>query len=363
MARGDGNECNRFISRNDVVVTIDHVSFPLLPLTIMRRHVPTLFAHPEQPIGDGDGDGDVAQWTAMQQPYSVTPGMSTKSRKGRSQNFTALPAGRNNVAFDSFSTFLPSSNTDVYSQFVKRYRNRPQPFYESLDGPESSVYRGASGFTDDDSDEDRPGSSQSSSGRERFGSPSMENEHIEPTTVEERERLEWQSMLASVLDGDVLRSEKSRIQVALMNSTEGGNSRHLDIWLGLRAKLRGRTVEEERKILEERKLHLVDRVINEILQFNVDNSPGAPPAFHQVNVALQHLDKIHSFYPHLKAFYLDKPAATNADFQARCDALTTWSTVRLTLKHQISILRKWTGSESLDVTAQSTSPEHGMWNI
>ena len=90
----------------------------------------------------------------MQQPYSVTPGMSTKSRKGRSQNFTALPAGRNNVAFDSFSTFLPSSNTDVYSQFVKRYRNRPQPFYESLDDPESSVYRGAAGFTDDDSDED-----------------------------------------------------------------------------------------------------------------------------------------------------------------------------------------------------------------
>lgn len=331
----------------------------------MRRHVPSLFPHPEQSsIGDEDEDGidgNSQQWSNLQQSFNATPGMSLKARfKQRSPtNFIASPSGRNTANFDTFNTFSAPSNSDVYSQFVKRYRSRPQSLHDALDDPESSVYRGGPVFVDDDSDEDRPGSSQGLGGRDRYFSPSMEDETIEPMTVEERERLEWQSMLASVLDGDVLRSEKSRIQVALQNSSEGENSRHLDIWLGLRAKLRGRTVEEERKILDERKLHLVDRVFNEVLQFRVVDGPEAPPAYHQVNVILQHLDKIQSFYPHLKAFYLDKPAATSKDFEARCDALTTWSTVRSTLRQQINVLRKWTGSESLDVTAHSTSPEHG----
>ncbi|EJD04261.1 uncharacterized protein FOMMEDRAFT_28004 [Fomitiporia mediterranea MF3/22] len=163
-------------------------------------------------------------------------------------------------------------------------------------------------------------------------------------------------MLASVLDGDVLKSEKSRIQVALLGSADAGNNRQFDIWLGIRAKLRGRSVQEERRILEERKLHLVDRVIGEIMQFRVQDDPEYPSAAHQVNVVLQHFDKIQSFYPNLKAFYLDKPTAADPDFQSRCDALITWSTVLSSLRQQLAIFRKWTGSETLDVTA--ASPEH-----
>lgn len=247
--------------------------------------------------------------------------------------------------------------SDIYSQFVQRYRSRPSTFYEIAD--EQDNYRNQTQFLDDESDEERPATSRSIENGELYSSPLLESEVLEPVTVEERERLEWQSMLASVLDGDVLKSEKSRIQTALMTSSEGGNNKHLDLWMGLRARLRDRRVEEERKILEERRLHLVDRVILEIKNFRVVQAAEFPSALDQVNVVLRHLDKIQSFYPHLRAFHLDKPSATEPEFQAICDTLYTWSTVLASLRQQISLLRRWTGSDTLDVTQRSTSAEHG----
>ena len=250
-----------------------------------------------------------------------------------------------------------SKYSDVYSQFVKRYRSRPSTFDDPRDDPDNPAFhRGTVHPFDDDSDEERPGSAQGIDNHERHG---LDKGNLEHLTIEERERLEWQSMLASVLDGDVLKSEKSRIQVALLASSDPGNNRKLDIWLGIRAKLRGRSVQEERRILEERKLHLVDRVIAEIMQFRVQDGPGFPSAFHQVNVVLQHLDKIQSFYPNLKAFHLEKPLTADPDFQSRCDALITWLNVLSSLRQQLAIFRKWTGSDNLDVTARS--PEHGMF--
>lgn len=246
--------------------------------------------------------------------------------------------------------------SDVYAQFVKRYRTRPNVFEDPRDDLDGHPSLRGPGLFDDESDEERPRSPQGLDDHELDDTQVLDDE-TRPYSVEERERLEWQTMLSSVLDGDVLKSEKSRIQVALMNSPEAGNNRHLDIWIGLRATLRGHQVEEERKLLDERKLHLVDRVIGEIMQFCVMDGPDVPSAAHQVNVVLQHLDKIQSLYPHLKAFHLDKPAAANPDFQARCDTLITWLNVLQSLRQQISLFRKWTGSDTLDVTARSA--QHG----
>ncbi|KAE9410657.1 hypothetical protein BT96DRAFT_234172 [Gymnopus androsaceus JB14] len=58
-----------------------------------------------------------------------------------------------------------------------------------------------------------------------------------------------------------------------------------------------------------------------------------------------------------KSFYLDKPDATETVFQARCDTLNTWAMVLDTLRHQAAVLRRWTGSETLDVTQPNTSGE------
>ena len=252
-----------------------------------------------------------------------------------------------------------SKYSDIYSQFVQRYRSRPDTFNDPRDEAESNAFHRETApgqLFDEESGDDRYESIKDYDDRDKHVSQLLDNERL---TIEERERLEWQSMLTSVLDGDVLRSEKSRIQVALLTSSDPGTNRHLDIWIALRAKLRRRTVQEERRILEERKAHLVDRVIAEIKQFRVVDSMDFPSAAIQVNAVLQHLDKVQSFYPHLKAFYLDKPEAVEVDFQSRCDALLTWSTVLSSLRQQLSIFKRWTGSDTLDVTAKSTRPEHG----
>ncbi|KAL5535244.1 SSK2 [Sanghuangporus sanghuang] len=328
----------------------------------MRRHIPILYPHPEGNDDVDENDRD-DQWSApghVQLPYGTPPGMSslkTRTKQRSPTTFTASPG--NALITPPIQPPPPSSSSkysDIYAQFVKRYRSRPATFDDPRDDPEATVFHRGGQIFEDESDEELPRSLPSYDNRDRHVSP-LDTVNVDHLTIEQRERLEWQSMLASVLDGDVLKSEKSRIQVALQKSADAGNNRHLDVWIGIRAKLRGRSVQEERRILEERKLHLVDRVIGEIMQFRVQGGPGFPSAFHQVNVVLQHLDKIQSFYPNLKVFYLDKPAAAQPDFQARCDTLITWTSVLVSLRQQLAIFRKWTGSETLDVTAPSAEHE------
>ncbi|KAI0768597.1 kinase [Trametes elegans] len=190
----------------------------------------------------------------------------------------------------------------------------------------------------------------------------LDAEPIEPETLEDRERLEWQTMLASVLAGDVLKAENTRIAVALNSSSEEENNPRAGIWLGIRARFHGRTVEEERRKLEERRLRTVDSVIREVLDFRVqDPPPGSTEnretyALQQVNAVLRRLEIAHSLYPSLRAFYLDYPAATDVEFQSRCDTLNTWSTVLSSLRQLLGTLRKWTGSENMDVTQPTSHP-------
>ncbi|GAW08810.1 ste ste11 protein kinase [Lentinula edodes] len=103
-------------------------------------------------------------------------------------------------------------------------------------------------------------------------------------------------------------------------------------------------------------MHLVDSVIKEINTFRLENS-DCSQALCQILAVLRRLDTVHSLYPNLKAFYLDKPEATEPAFQARSDTLNTWATVLDTLRHQAAVLRRWTGSEALDVTQPNTSGE------
>jgi mitogen-activated protein kinase kinase kinase len=195
---------------------------------------------------------------------------------------------------------------------------------------------------------------------DRYSALPLEAEPTRPASLEERERLEWQTMLASVLDGDVLKSEKTRIAVALDSSAEEQNNLHLNIWLGIRAKFHGRSEEEERKRLEERRLRGVDAVVEEILAFRVKTTPGEQDtmvALKQVNAVLRRLDMAQSLYPNLKSFHADKPETTKPAFDTRCDTLNTWSSVLISLRRQINLLRRWTGSETLDVTQPNTNVE------
>ncbi|KAF9270577.1 hypothetical protein L218DRAFT_889126 [Marasmius fiardii PR-910] len=334
----------------------------------MRRHTPTLFSHPEQDSVDDEDPEWAVHLQAPRTTYPSSPMPSTSSVNGRHAK------SRSQRSYSSASPLPPSLKhssssapryPDVYSQFVQRYRSSALPAPGELGDPRNDpdshyFHRGLGQLVDaGDSDEDdlsRVSLGAGPDGLERI-SLMLESDSIEPASEKEKERLSWQIYFASVLGGDVLRSEKSRIADALESSADDPNNLSLSLWLGIRAKIHGRTVEEEKRILEERRIRSVDSVIDDIMKFRVEYGVDSTEALNRVLVLLRRLDHVHSLYPNLKAFYLDKPSAIEATFQARCDTLNTWSTVLTSLRRQIEVLRRWTGSPTLDVTQPNTSAE------
>ncbi|RPD63260.1 kinase [Lentinus tigrinus ALCF2SS1-6] len=332
-----------------------------------KRHQPTLFTHPEHDSDDEDGEWQANTRLHQYTTSSVHSGSSLKSRtKGRQRNAFLPNSSNPNIPSTSAATNPPpplrSNYTNIYNQFVRRYRNGQSIDDDPRNDPETHYYqRGFSQLLDgpDSDDEDVRGGTGMGEPHDRMSALILDTEPIEPQTLEDRERLEWQTMLASVLAGDVLKSENTRIAVALNSSSEEENNPRAGIWLGIRARFHGRSVEEERRKLEERRLRTVDSVIREIMNFRVqDPPPGSPDnretyALQQVNAVLRRLEIAHSLYPSLRAFYVDYPAATDVEFQSRCDTLNTWSTVITSLRQLLGTLRKWTGSESMNVTQPS----------
>ena len=200
------------------------------------------------------------------------------------------------------------------------------------------------------------------------------------------DRKGWQSFLASVLSGDVLQGESVRI----------GEERGVDetfredlgrsLWWQIRAKVRRRGEEDEKRRVEERRNRIVDPVLEEVESFAVKPSPGPAgldrrlssegaeqlhgeketvdpglrseiTALDQVNFILQKLNVVETLYPHTVALRAAKPLYDSDEFQSRVDALTAWSTVVTSLQSQLGILQKWTGSDELDVTKPNTTQE------
>lgn len=330
----------------------------------LRRHNPTLYTHAED---DADDEEDGGSWgTSSRHSYTSSPAIPSIS-KGRSkarQKSTFSP-GPQHSHIDS--TTLPhGANRNIYNQFVRRYRSGLSIDDDPRNDPESYYYsRGLGQLMDagDSEDEDLRSlsSGMNNDGYDRLSSLMLDSEPIEPQTLEDRERLEWQAMLASVLAGDVLKSENTRIAVALKSSLEEENNPRASLWLGIRAKLHGRTEAEERRRLEERRLRTVDIIVKEVLAFRVTEVPEgsdlspADHALQQVNAILCRIDIVYSLYPSLRAFYTEYRAATEPEFQQRCETLNTWSTVITSLRQQIALLRRWTGSETLDVTQPTAS--------
>ena len=336
----------------------------------MKRHQPTLFTHPEHDADDEDEESWQSSTRSHQYPSPGVHSGSLKSRgKARQRNAFSPNSSNPNVPSTSSTTIplpTPRSNyTNIYNQFVRRYRNGHGIDDDPRNDPETHYYqRGFGQLLDgaDSDDEDVRGLSGMGETHDRISSIMLDAEPIEPQTLEDRERLEWQTMLASVLAGDVLKAENTRIAVALNSSSEEENNPRAGIWLGIRARFHGRTVEEERRKLEERRLRTVDSVIRQIMDFRVQDPPPGllesrqTYALQQVNAVLRRLEIAHSLYPSLRAFYLDYPAATDVEFQSRCDTLNTWSTVLTSLRQLLGTLRKWTGSENMDVTQPSSHP-------
>ena len=219
-----------------------------------------------------------------------------------------------------------------------------------------------------------------------------------PNSDEGRERLEWQTMLASVLEGEILKGEKSRIG-GESSTSEKAYQKELGTayWWEIRAKLRGRTALEETRRVNERRHRVVDAILEEVDRFKVDiptdnveqsaqifeeatkkaseeglNDPDVieteneaankamsadQQALLQVLFILNKLSLAESLYPNRAAMMLEKPLYKTEAFQARVDAMSSWATNVRLVQSIVARLRQWTGSEELDVTKPNTNLE------
>ncbi|KZV92104.1 hypothetical protein EXIGLDRAFT_749828 [Exidia glandulosa HHB12029] len=343
-------------------------------MAAMRRaatHEPTLYPHNEENDEDlADRDPD-DQWSrTLSYPLSQSSSAHSHPHSHSHSRYSLKQA--NSYTSHSDSRAGPSTSrhsSAVYSQFINRFRrdaatgsadddNRSDPdlhYFQRGLGQLIDV-----GDSDDEvvSDVEDP----ASRGGGELHDVLLDSDPLDKRT---RERLEWQSMLASVMDGEVLRSEKTRIAIALESGSEEEVVRHISTWTGLRARLAGRGDELERRLLEERRIRVVDPVINEILSFRVPEplAEGEPPPSPMplVHGLLQRWEVAQSLYPHTKALIVDKPMCAQEDFQARLDALTAWWNLATTLPHQISTLQKWTGSETLDLNTPIPNHERPLF--
>ena len=225
---------------------------------------------------------------------------------------------------------------------------------------------------------------------------------VDPPILDVRQRLEWQTMLASVLNSEVLKSESQRI-----NSVDTPDLTKEQLayqrWLDIRATLRGRglhrgAIEEEEKRLLEGWAKMLRDLVEEVKACRakqiraaeesearqakrtaeaVDEAVTAAAAaqasspeqvktntnvavledadaekqivLEQIGGLLDRIDSAEEQFPSSKGIIKVVPEWGDPDIQAKLDDLYSWYNITTSLRLQINILRKWTGSETLEI--------------
>ncbi|KAG9081771.1 Suppressor of Sensor Kinase (SLN1), partial [Ceratobasidium sp. 370] len=345
---------------------------------VNRRHHPTLQHIPDE-LEDADDEQDGSQsWnrdasrtTSYQSASSgrhgsFSPSSSTPNgSRFRLRQTSSYPTSNasNTVTSPSSSSRAPKAAPNpgsIYMQFTRKYRDKAadDDFYD----PDRLFQRGLGQLIDqgDSDDEDSASNANSAFLTVDQYDTLVDSDNQEPTTPADRERLEWQTMLVSVLDSEVLRSETTRIGRALEPSGEERNVKHANIWYGIRARLHGRTEAQERERLNEKRLRLVDPVLEEVLAFRLGDDDdeatvSTTEAVKAINALLKRLERAESLYPTLTAMRSAKPECAEPRFIARVETLIQWINIFNMLSGAIAMLQRWTGSETLDVTIPTTA--------
>ncbi|CEL52181.1 mitogen-activated protein kinase kinase kinase [Rhizoctonia solani AG-1 IB] len=341
-----------------------------------RKHMPTLQHIPDE-IEDADDEKELSQaWNDRETPYpppnirhnsytgmpsTSSPSSRFKLRSPSSYNASSAYGSQSGMASSSSSGIrAPKSaqtSGSAYAQFTKKYRDKVAD--DDLYDPNQLLQRGIGQLIDQgDSDDDDLAINAGSVYSTVDVEPLIDSDGQEPTSAD-RERLEWQTMLMSVLDSEVLRSETTRIGRALEPNVGERSIRNINIWLGVRAKLRGHTETQESERLNDKRLRLVDPVLDEVLGFKLGGEDGTPvsstEAIKIINPLLKRLEKAQSLYPSLAAMQTAKPVCAESEFKARAETLIQWSNMFNMLSNAIIMLKRWTGSETLDVTVPTTA--------
>lgn len=176
----------------------------------------------------------------------------------------------------------------------------------------------------------------------------MENDESLP------ERLEWQAMLASVLTGEVVRSEKRRLK-----TTTDVAMKEDDLWLEIRARMCGRTFEAQKRKIEDMRAN-VEATLQEIMDFKVSNPSDLKMTLEEVNNILLKLEYCEQLWQSTQIMKSHSALYRDPQFQRQVEALTTWSTITEWIMREIYLLQLWTGNEAADPTLP---PDNAAQNI
>ncbi|KAL1955133.1 hypothetical protein VTO42DRAFT_8997 [Malbranchea cinnamomea] len=189
----------------------------------------------------------------------------------------------------------------------------------------------------------------------------LEDEDVQPSfedlqDPQIRERLEWHSMLASVLKGDVVRQEKQRlIGTADQMSKE---ALHKEIWFGVRARRFGRTIAMQKKIIEHGRAALPS-LIEEIIGFEIKGEKEGGPALNQVEKIVKKIEACQGLYQSTRELEAANSRAASDEFRSSCNAIIAWHNTTLLINTQLTILKKWVGNDALDFSKKVDRPPTG----
>lgn len=245
--------------------------------------------------------------------------------------------------------------------YVQRVRQQPQDWI-STDPRTPSL-----SYSTDEDDEDRSPLTE-----HQFDDPYdpetlmfLGNEdNVQPSedelaVAENRERLEWHSMLASVLKGDVVKQEKQRLigTAEQMSKSQMGD----EIWVGARAKFYGRSVAMQRKLIEEARSHLAP-TIESIIAFEIKGETimGKSP-LEQVEEAVHKIEICEWLFPSNKKMAAAEPRTSSEPYQESCNAILSWYNITQVINTELGILQAWVGNPELDFT--KTRPRSDRENL
>ncbi|KAF3000280.1 Suppressor of Sensor Kinase (SLN1) [Curvularia kusanoi] len=267
-----------------------------------------------------------------------------------SLNSTTSHRGRNNSATRS----RRNPNADYRAQekaYVQRIRQENEPDDYAFDPAMRTPSLGYS--TDSETDEESPSTAEYAENDPYdqetllyYGNDDMQPSVEELKIPENRERLEWHSMLASVLTGDVVKQEKKR----LIGSTEqqGDSTLKAEIWMGIRARVCGRSLQAQRRIVDDAR-GKIKGLLESIISFEVEGAAeaGQTPQ-QQVQDVVKKIEKIESAYPTRQALEAAYPRAASEAYKAACDAVIAWDNTTVLINTEMAILKMWVGNDELD---------------
>ena len=234
--------------------------------------------------------------------------------------------------------------------YVQRIREGPQDYF-ATDG---STYTPSLTYSTESEAGDESPSSENlfdSGPADQDVSLYYGNDELQPSLEElkipaNRERLEWHSMLASVLTGDVVKQEKKRLTGT--SGQQGENALKTEVWMGVRSKLCDRTLAAQRRVVEDGRASL-EPLIESIIGFTIKGEKEAgKPSMEQVRDVVAKIERCESLYPTRLALEADRPRAASNGYRASCEAVIAWHSTTELINTELEILQRWVGNPELD---------------